>query len=250
MIPPEKGVDPFAKLKARQDKQRKEEAPASVAEPEPDERTDAATGKTGMVSSEAPPEPGVSVDSETEEAESDEVRRDPNAESIKNEVIQAAGGWGYSHQTEKSVNQGTGRVDIVLTLGSVVVACEISATTSARHEVGNLSKCLQAGFERIVYVCDATHRRRRTEEHLKKVCSAGDLRRIEFLTKRQFIARLGEIAERVKATESPQASGVGKTILQEPNELSPSERQSVAHDAWAEIQRNMERDRKKRSGGE
>ena len=109
---------------------------------------------------------------------------------------------------------------------------------------------LEAGFERIVYVCDPTHRRRRTEEYLKKVCSAGDLRRIEFLTKRQFIARLGEIAERVKATESPQESGVGKTILQEPNELSPSERQSVAHGAWAEIQRNMERDRKKRTGGE
>ena len=90
--------------------------------------------------------------------------------------------------------------------------------------VGIPLKCPWAGFEWIVYVCNTTYRRQRTDQQPGKSGVPIDFRGIEFLTKRQVIVRLDKIAERLKATENAQASGIGKTMLNRPNELGPEVR--------------------------
>jgi len=45
-----------------------------------------------------------------------------------------------------------GRADVVLRRDGVVVGCEISITTDAVHEFGNLKKCLAAGFTRVLFI--------------------------------------------------------------------------------------------------
>lgn len=106
------------------------------------------------------------------------------AEATKNAIIQAADAWGYSYRTEKPILGKTRQVDVVLKKVDLVVACEISATTSAPHEVGNVLKCLREGFAQIIHVCDVTARRRHLAAPVAAQCSPDDLRRIEFLTVR------------------------------------------------------------------
>lgn len=53
---------------------------------------------------------------------------------------------------EEEVLGGLGRIDVALRKGERSVACEIGVTTSPEHEVGNIRKCLAAGFERVLHV--------------------------------------------------------------------------------------------------
>lgn len=57
---------------------------------------------------------------------------------------------GYKSTIEKQVSGGS--VDVALEKDGQAIACEISVTTTVEHEVGNIRKCLDAGFTQIVVV--------------------------------------------------------------------------------------------------
>ena len=57
---------------------------------------------------------------------------------------------GYRATIEKTILDGLGSVDVALEKEGFSVACEISVSTSAEHELGNVTKCLAAGFDRVV----------------------------------------------------------------------------------------------------
>jgi hypothetical protein len=61
-----------------------------------------------------------------------------------------ANGWRAG--IEERILDGLGSVDVAVRKGEHSVACEIGVTTSAEHEVGNIQKCLAAGFERVLIV--------------------------------------------------------------------------------------------------
>jgi len=70
------------------------------------------------------------------------------------------------------------------------IACEISITTTIDHEVGNVVKCLKAGFSNIAVVC-------LDERHLEKIRAAvsGSLgaevaTRVSYYHPDQFVAHL------------------------------------------------------------
>jgi len=135
-------------------------------------------------------------------------------------------------------------VDIVLTLGSLVIACEISATTTAEHEFEkNIKKCLQAGFARIFHVCDATRRRQAIMERIEAGCTPEERSRIHCLTTRQFLTRLAELAQKQRAESTQAEASAGKTVLDQGAALTPEERKQALDDAWARIGRNKKRDR-------
>lgn len=59
---------------------------------------------------------------------------------------------GYRAEIELAILDGLGSVDVALTKGAHRIACEVSVTTSPEHEVGNVQKCLVAGFTHVVIV--------------------------------------------------------------------------------------------------
>src|SRR5262249_3120389 len=59
---------------------------------------------------------------------------------------------GYTVIIEKSILDGLGSVDVALEKGSLSIACEVSVTTDPDHEIGNVQKCLAAGFETVILV--------------------------------------------------------------------------------------------------
>lgn len=54
---------------------------------------------------------------------------------------------GFVVTLEKTVLDGHGHVDALLERDGVRVGCEISVSTRLEHEVGNLTKCLAAGYD-------------------------------------------------------------------------------------------------------
>ncbi|MFH0828777.1 MAG: type IV secretion system DNA-binding domain-containing protein [Candidatus Kerfeldbacteria bacterium] len=59
---------------------------------------------------------------------------------------------GWRAVIEDRILDGLGSVDVALRKGEHALACEIGVTTSPEHEVGNIQKCLAAGFERVLVV--------------------------------------------------------------------------------------------------
>jgi hypothetical protein len=72
---------------------------------------------------------------------------------------------GFRVVLEKSVLGGLGQVDVFLAKGERVIACEISVENTIDYEVGNVSKCLKAGFRTIAVITT-------TEEKLGKLRAA------------------------------------------------------------------------------
>ena len=65
---------------------------------------------------------------------------------------------GFRASIEKVVLQGAGSVDLLLERPGLVVACEISITTTIDHEVGNVAKCLKAGYHTVAVICPNARR--------------------------------------------------------------------------------------------
>jgi type II secretory pathway pseudopilin PulG len=64
--------------------------------------------------------------------------------------------WAEGHDwratIEERILDGLGSVDVSLRKGDLAVACEIAVTTEPDHELGNLQKCIAAGFQRVLVV--------------------------------------------------------------------------------------------------
>ncbi|MEW8521634.1 MAG: DUF87 domain-containing protein [Candidatus Thiodiazotropha endolucinida] len=56
---------------------------------------------------------------------------------------------GFRASIEESILDGTGHVDVSLTREDTRVAVEISVTTTRDHELGNVEKCLAAGYQHV-----------------------------------------------------------------------------------------------------
>lgn len=57
---------------------------------------------------------------------------------------------GFRVILEKSVADGAGKVDVSIERDGRKIACEISVTTSDNHELGNIEKCLAAGYDMVI----------------------------------------------------------------------------------------------------
>ena len=69
-------------------------------------------------------------------------------QAIQRRIKEAAEELGFRSVIEKPVLDGQGSVDLWLERTGESIACEISISTTIDHEVGNVAKCLKAGFRK------------------------------------------------------------------------------------------------------
>jgi excisionase family DNA binding protein len=67
---------------------------------------------------------------------------------IQREIMKVAEGFGFKAEQEFPLDNGTA-IDLVLSRDSLSIACEVSVTTSSDWEAGNVSHCLEAGYENV-----------------------------------------------------------------------------------------------------
>lgn len=108
---------------------------------------------------------------------------------------------GFRATVEKSVLDGSGSIDVALEREGCAVACEISVTTPTEYEIGNLAKCLEAGFAQVVLVSTDKKALTRARDGALKALSAEQCAHLSFLSPEALPAFLDTLtpAERVEA---------------------------------------------------
>jgi hypothetical protein len=108
---------------------------------------------------------------------------------------------GYKATIENEVLGGTGSVDVSLEKEKHKIACEINITSTDGQELGNIQKCLAAGYDQVVMISPEkkilTKIRRLVEDALEK---AG-FERVSFMTPEAFVAFLEEREAKAASTE-------------------------------------------------
>jgi predicted DNA-binding transcriptional regulator AlpA len=112
---------------------------------------------------------------------------------------------GWKVALEKPVLDGLGFVDVALERGGRSVACEIGMTTDAEHEVGNLQKCLAAGFAHVISVSADRKVQAKIRTAAGPVLTESQAKRVHFLNPEQallFMETLGSGAPEEAASAS------------------------------------------------
>jgi excisionase family DNA binding protein len=109
---------------------------------------------------------------------------------------------GYVVVVEKQILDGLGSVDVTLEKGSRRIACEISVTTDAPHEVGNVQKCLAAGFEDVILISSEKKLLTSVRHALVAALSTAQYRQVKFLTPEETFSFI----ESLEAKSTPTAA--------------------------------------------
>ena len=110
---------------------------------------------------------------------------------------------GYMVTVEKTILDGLGSVDVALEKGSHLVACEISVTTDAEHETGNVQKCLAAGFHEVILVSSEKKVLTTVRQALVAALSTAQYRQVKFCTPEEAFSFLENFEVKSAAVSSP-----------------------------------------------
>ncbi|MCB1094110.1 MAG: hypothetical protein KDN22_00845 [Verrucomicrobiae bacterium] len=72
--------------------------------------------------------------------------------ALQNLIKSAAQFVGFRATVEKDIGSGM-NVDVVAEDDAQRIAIEISVSTPSAHEIGNIRKCLEAGFDHVIFAC-------------------------------------------------------------------------------------------------
>jgi isopenicillin N synthase-like dioxygenase len=141
--------------------------------------------------------------------------------AIQQRIKQAAEKLGFRSVIEKQIPEGS--VDLLLERPDQTFACEISITTTIDHEVGNVQKCLKAGFPTVAVVCLDGERLKKIETAVAGSLGSALAARVIYCKPDQFIARLQALPP--QASEAPAAPETrrGYKIKHTVRDLSPEE---------------------------
>jgi excisionase family DNA binding protein len=122
---------------------------------------------------------------------------------------------GYAVTIEQPILDGLGSVDVALEKGGRRVACEVSVTTDAEHETGNVQKCLAAGFDEIILVSSEKKTLTSVRHALVAALGTAQYRQVKFLTPEEafsFIESLEAKSEAVPTAPDPNELMTAKEV--------------------------------------
>jgi hypothetical protein len=117
-----------------------------------------------------------------------EGRGGPQHKYLQELVRRWALGKGYKTTIEKQILDGLGSVDVALEKEGRSIACEIGVTTTVEHEVGNVQKCLAAGFEHVVLLLMDRKAVAKAKESIATALNEEERVRVHVLTPEEFFA--------------------------------------------------------------
>lgn len=165
-------------------------------------------------------------------------------QAIQQRLKAVAEGLGYRATVEKTVLDGRGSVDLALEKQERSIACEISVTTTIDHEVGNVTKCLKAGFEHIAVISGKTERLRQISEAIKMALPGEQSARIEYYLPDEFIAHLQSLTlEDVQKlpANAPEERKRGYRVKRSFVQLTPEEAKAREEAAFKMLAETMRR---------
>jgi hypothetical protein len=108
-------------------------------------------------------------------------------------IKQYAEGLGYRAGIEENILGGRG-IDVALRKGDVTIACEICITTDDVHELGNLRKCITAGYKHVVATSPDEARLVKLKKLVTGELNRDELSHVKFLVPEELLAFIQEVA--------------------------------------------------------
>jgi hypothetical protein len=188
----------------------------------------------------APSEPKPSTVSERKipSAPADLGRGGAQHKAIQHRIKEAAERFGFRSVIEKQILDGQGSVDLLLERNDETIACEISISTTIDHEVGNVAKCLKAGFPKVAIICLEQERLRKIGAAVAGGLGSEMAGRVMYAEPDQFIAHLQTLAPPIpKATKTRRGYRVKRSAPQ----LTPEEQEQREEAAIRSLAEAMQR---------
>ncbi|MHB1957463.1 MAG: type IV secretory system conjugative DNA transfer family protein [Acidobacteriaceae bacterium] len=117
-----------------------------------------------------------------------EGRGGPQHKYLQELVRRWAHSKGYKTTIEKPILDGMGSVDVALEKEGCSIACEITVTTTVDHEVGNIQKCLAAGFGHVVLISSDRKAITKARDAVSVTFGEEELKKVRVLTPEDFFA--------------------------------------------------------------
>ncbi|MFN2512714.1 MAG: type IV secretory system conjugative DNA transfer family protein [Pyrinomonadaceae bacterium] len=109
---------------------------------------------------------------------------------------------GFCITIEQPVLGGTGSIDVALEKGSRKIACEISVTSTAEYELGNIEKCLAAGYDPVIVVSSNKKALTKIRKRVQDMLNAESLERVLLIQPDELPSLLEHYAQEDPATEA------------------------------------------------
>lgn len=178
-----------------------------------------------------PPEPQPVRTAEVPQVAEPKPPADPGRggeqhKSIQKRLKEGAEKLGYHVTTEKPVLDRAGSVDLALEHPRRSIAVEITITTTIDHEVGNVTKCLKAGFQTVAVVSSSETKLRQMQEAVSGALGPELSARVGYFLPDSFLAHLEQLAKTdVAVAPTPPAEQVtrGYKVKRSVTKLTPEE---------------------------
>ena len=102
---------------------------------------------------------------------------------------------GYRAIIEKPTPDGLGQVDVSLERDDEKIAVEISVTTGGQQELGNVRKCLAAGYDQVILCSSNKANLKKLAKLITKELEESDRNRVQFSEPEGLLSYLGQRKE-------------------------------------------------------
>lgn len=124
--------------------------------------------------------------------------------ALQSFIKQMAQDRGFCTVVEKEIQSGKAKrfIDLALEKGDRTIACEISVTTDGKHELGNVKKCLSAGFDTVLVVSDDPKHLKAIQKKIEAGLKKAELKKqVRYLTSDECVAFLDEVGAQTEGSE-------------------------------------------------
>jgi predicted DNA-binding transcriptional regulator AlpA len=108
---------------------------------------------------------------------------------------------GYKTTIEKQILDGLGSVDVALEKEGRSIACEISVSTTVEHEVGNVQKCLAAGFDHIILISSDSKVLSKASKAISAALREQEFKRVRFVTPERLFSIIEMLEAKIPGRE-------------------------------------------------
>jgi hypothetical protein len=155
-------------------------------------------------------------------------RGGPEHKYLQQFIKQCAEGMGYRASVEETV-LGTCGIDVALRKGETSIACEICITTDDTHELGNVRKCLEGGYQYVAVVSPQATRLDKLTAAIVGRLADGERQRVHFFLPDQLISFIQELEiKNLEQEKTVRGYRIKTSFRAPPREESRGRRQVVS----------------------
>lgn len=159
--------------------------------------------------------------------------------AIQKRIKETGEAIGFRCSIEKDLS-GKGSADVLLERADRNIACEISITTTVDHEVGNILKCLGAGYSEIAFISIEREHLDNVRTAVRESVGKEAATTVSFYTPDEFIEFLHTIPAIVPKTGSAERIRRGYKVKSSIATLSPEEQAKREDEAIRSIAEAMQ----------